>query len=316
MSAKGGKLLIQNDSMSKMIRLILIMLLCISISTYAQEKTTIDNNQQFVEFLENSLEKEVVNEETRNVFLKKSRTYWRDSKRDYNLHPEKYKTAMSLFHENQEKFKRKSNKVNTERKNRLENAINNFRKFDARNTLPKKPILFVGSSSIAGWETSISFPEFKVINRGIGGMNMQEIIYYYDILIKKHSPSVIAIYCDIDIEQGKSPKEAVDVFKELVNKIKTDFPETSILLLSMKPVMVDDFIGKDIRKNKMITNEQLLKFSTKEKKIHFIDLASPMLKADGKLKTNIFIEDGMHLNKLGYVIWNPIIRTKIIELTE
>lgn len=66
----------------------------------------------------------------------------------------------------------------------------------------------------------------------------------------------------------------------------------------------------------MITNELLLKFSEKENNIQFVDLASPMLNADGKLKTDIFINDGMHLNKLGYEIWNPIIRNILLELTK
>ena len=296
--------------------LILIMFLCANLSSYAQEKTTMEIDKKFIESLENSLENIVVNEETRNVLFNESRAYWKDRKLDYNLHPEKYAKAISLYHQNQQKFKQNSNKIDTKRKNRIDNTIKKFQNLDDRNTFPKNAILFVGSSSIAGWKTSISFPEFPVMNRGIGGMNMHEIVYYYDTLIKKYSPAIVAIYCDIDIEQGKSPKESADVFKELANKIKIDFPKTSILLLSMKPAMVDDFIGKDIRKNKMMANKQLLDYSIKEKNIHFIDLASPMLKPDGKLKTEIFIEDGMHLNKLGYNIWNPIIRNEIKELTK
>ncbi len=292
------------------------MFLCANLSSYAQEKTTMEIDKKFIESLENSLENIVVNEETRNVLFNESRAYWKDRKLDYNLHPEKYAKAISLYHQNQQKFKQNSNKIDTKRKNRIDNTIKKFQNLDDRNTFPKNAILFVGSSSIAGWKTSISFPEFPVMNRGIGGMNMHEIVYYYDTLIKKYSPAIVAIYCDIDIEQGKSPKESADVFKELANKIKIDFPKTSILLLSMKPAMVDDFIGKDIRKNKMMANKQLLDYSIKEKNIHFIDLASPMLKPDGKLKTEIFIEDGMHLNKLGYNIWNPIIRNEIKELTK
>lgn len=300
--------------MLKITRLILKVLLFVGISTFAQEKINVDDIK-FVEFLEDSLKNELINEKTRNVFFKTSRTYWENRKLDYNLHPEKYEKAMSLFHKNQQKYKRSIHKVNTKRKNRIENAVKNFQNFDDRNTFSKNSILFVGSSSIAGWKTSISFPEFSIINRGIGGMNMHEIINYYDTLIKKHTPSIVAIYCDIDVEQGKAPEEAVSAFKKLVNKIKSDFPKTHILLLSMKPVMVDDFIGENIRKNKMITNTQLLDYSKKEKNVHFIDLASPMLFSDGKLKTAVFIADGMHLNELGYSIWNPIIRNKLIELT-
>ncbi|MCL7763415.1 GDSL-type esterase/lipase family protein [Polaribacter sp. Z014] len=299
----------------KMTRLLLILFLCANISSYAQESSTFDD-KHFVEYLTNSLKNNDVNIENKNAFLKASRNYWNDRKLDYNLHPENYEKAISLFHENQEKFKGIERAANNKSNNRIENAVKNFQNLDDRNTFSKNSILFVGSSSIAGWKTSISFPEFYIINRGIGGMNMTEIIQHYEILIKKHAPSVIVIYCDIDIEQGKSPEIAVNAFKELIRKIKEDLPKTSILLLSMKPVMIDDFIGRNIRKNKMITNELLLEFSEKENNIQFVDLASPMLHIDGKLKTEIFINDGMHLNKLGYEIWNPIIRNILLELTK
>jgi len=67
----------------------------------------------------------------------------------------------------------------------------------------------------------------------------------------------MVVYCDIDVENGKSPDVAVNAFKDLVNRVKNDFPETQILLLSMKPTLIDDFLGKDVRKNKIITNEKL-----------------------------------------------------------
>ncbi|MCL5244312.1 hypothetical protein M4I21_00730 [Cellulophaga sp. 20_2_10] len=294
-------------------RLLMLLFLCATISSSAQEESTF-NDKQFIEYLTNSLKNDEVNTENKNTFLKVSRNYWNDRKLDYNVHPENYKKAMSLFHKNQEKFKEIERVPNTKRNHRIEDAVKNFQNFDDRNTFSKNPILFVGSSSIAGWKTSISFPEFYVMNRGIGGMDMHEIIYYYDILIKKHAPSIVAIYCDIDIEQGKSPQESVAAFKELTRIIKADFPNTVILLLSMKPVMIDDFIGRDIRTNKMITNDQLLKFSTEENNVEFIDLASPMLNTEGTLKTEIFIEDGMHLNQLGYDIWNPIVRTALQKI--
>jgi hypothetical protein len=64
------------------------------------------------------------------------------------------------------------------------------------------------------------------------------------------------LYGDIDVERGRSPDVAVNAFKDLINKVKDDFPETQILLLSMKPTLIDDFLGKEGRKNKIITNEK------------------------------------------------------------
>jgi len=199
---------------------------------------------------------------------------------------------------------------------RFENEIENFRRFDNRNSLAKNPVLFVGSSSIVHWETALSFPEFPIINRGFGGASIPEIIHYYDDIIKKHSPSMLVVYSDIDIENGKSPGEAVNAFKELVNMVKKDFPETQILILSIKPALIDHLLGKDVRKNKIIANKLLLEYCYEEKNLYFVDIAAPMLKSDGSLRSDIFLSDGMHLNPSGYALWNPLVREKIASLTK
>jgi lysophospholipase L1-like esterase len=199
---------------------------------------------------------------------------------------------------------------------RFENEIENFRRFDNRNSPPKNPVLFVGSSSIVYWETALSFPEFPVINRGFGGASLPEIIHYYDDIIKKHSPSILVVYSDIDVENGKSPGEAVNGFKVLVNKVKEDFPKTKILILSVKPALIDKFLGTDVRKNKIITNKLLLEYCNAEMNLHFIDITAPMFKPDGSLRSDIFLKDGMHLNQSGYALWNPLVREKIASLTK
>ncbi|MGY0400092.1 MAG: GDSL-type esterase/lipase family protein [Ostreibacterium sp.] len=296
--------------MSKIIRPILIMLLCISISIYAQEKIPVGNNQKFVEFLDNSLENSVVNAKARQIFYQRSWDYWMKNLLDYNKNSEKYKKALSLFHQNQEKFKQEvSLKIN-----RYERDIENFRRFDNSNKPAANAVLFVGSSSIRYWDTKKSFPELPVINRGFGGASLPEILHYYDDVIKKYLPSIIVIYCDIDIENGKSPSVTVNNFKELVNKIEKDLPQTQILLLSMKPVLVDDFLGKDVRKNKIMTNKMLNEYADSEKNVHYVDITKTMFKSDGHLRSDIFLSDGMHLNQLGYTLWNPVIKSEIMGL--
>jgi hypothetical protein len=149
--------------------------------TFAQEKIPIDTHQEFISFLENILEHEAVNPENTTMFFQRSWAYWAEHKLDYNLDPEKYAKALSLLHQNQQKFKRN----NTIKIDRFENTIEGFRRFDKRNTRAKDPVLFVGSSSIVFWETSLSFPDLPIINRGFGGASLPEIIHYYDDVIKK-----------------------------------------------------------------------------------------------------------------------------------
>jgi len=293
-------------------RPILLALLLVSISSLAQEKTTVDNIQQFTNFLESTLKNRIVNPETTKEFYQRSWVYWSENKLDYNLHPEKYNTAIALYYQNQQKFK-KNDSIKIDR---FEKDIENFRRFDNRNTLAKNPVLFVGSSSIVYWETSKSFPEFPIINRGFGGASLPEIMHYYDDIIKIHSPSILVVYCDIDIENGKSPDVSVTNFKELVNRVKQDFPEIQIIILSMKPTLIDDFLGKDVRKNKTIVNKQLLEYCNAEKNLHFVDITNLMLKPDGSLRSDIFLSDGLHMNSLVYALWNPIIRKKLVSLTK
>ena len=199
---------------------------------------------------------------------------------------------------------------------RYKKAIENFRYFDNRNTWAKNPILFVGSSSIVHWETSLAFPEFPIINRGFGGASLPEISYYYDEVIKKYSPSILVLYCDIDIENGKSPSETVSLFKALVSKVKKDFPKIEVILLSMKPTLIDDFLGKDVRENKRLTNTKLFEYCKKQKNLHFVDITKSMLNSEMGLRSDIFLADGMHLNALGYTRWNPIIRKVLNGLTK
>lgn len=300
------------SKVKKMNKSILLLILCISTSIYAQEKKVVDNDQQFIEFLENSLKNDLENDKNATTFNQRSNAYWNEHMYDYNLHADKYNTALSLFYKNQKKYKQN----HSIKMDRYKDAIANFCRFDKRNTLAKNPILFIGSSSIVHWETSLAFPDFPIINRGFGGASLPEILHYYDDVIKKHAPSIMVVYCDIDIERGKSPREAVNSFKELVEKVTKDFPKTEIILLSMKPTLIDDFLGKDVHENKLITNTKLSDYCDTENNLHFVDITNSMLKADGHLRSDIFLSDGMHMNALGYTLWNPVLRKEIITLTK
>lgn len=265
---------------------------------------------QFLEFQEEALAAEMVNDETTNAFRQRSIAFWIPNAVDYNANPEKYRKVMSVYHQNQEKYKRDR----TIKIDRYADTIEQYRRFDKRNALAKNPILFVGSSSIVFWETALSFPDYPVINRGFGGASLPEVIHYYDDVIKKHAPSVLVVYCDIDVENGETPQYSVNSFKKLVSRVEMDFPDVEIIFLSMKPTLIDDVLGKDIRKNKLITNEMLAEYSANKDNLHYVDISKVMFAEQTRLKDEIFIGDGMHMNKLGYDLWDPIVKAKIDQI--
>ncbi len=295
-----------------MIRSLMNMIAAITICfiVTAPNAYSADTKEEFLKFQQAAMASSVVNKDTTNEFYKRSFEYWMANTIAYNDSPQDFKEIMELYHQNQAKYKRDR----AIRIDRFESTIENYRRFDKRNSLAQNPILFVGSSSIVFWETSQSFPEYPVINRGFGGASLPEVLHYYDDVIKKHNPSILVVYCDIDVERGETPEFAVNAFKQLVNRVESDFPEIEIMLLSMKPTLIDDVLGKTVRKNKFITNDLLAAYCAEQENRHYVDITSVMIEEGARLKDEIFIADGMHMNNLGYTLWNPIIKDKISNI--
>jgi len=268
--------------------------------------------EQFESFLKASLEKKSVDETGVRAFYEHAFSFWIDQKQAYWQYPDRYKTLLPLYYQAQTIYQdATANDIE-----RFKDSIELFQRFDARNTLPSRPVLFVGSSSIVFWETATAFPNYPVINRGFGGASLTEVNHYYYQVVKKYNPAVVIVYCDIDVEMRKPPEVALGYFKEFSAKVTKDFPAAQIIFLSMKPTLMDDFLGQDVAKNKVIANRLFKAFAENEQNIHFVDVATPMLQPDGRVKPNIFRDDGMHLNAKGYDIWNPIIRRYLASTYE
>ena len=47
---------------------------------------------------------------------------------------------------------------------------------------------------------------------------------------------------------------------------------------------------------------------------HFIDVATPFLKADGTVMDDVFVNDGLHLNDKGNRIWATAIKSVLMEI--
>ena len=183
------------------------------------------------------------------------------------------------------------------------NEINRFVDYDAENTILEHPVLFIGSSTANLWKTAKCFPQLKVMNRGFGGASIQDILYYYDDVIGKYSPSTVVMYDDIDIENGDPAESAFNKHVGLLDKIHNDFPECRIIFISQKPTQMDFLLGKDIRSNKNLFNEKIKEHADNTPYLEYIDLASLLYKEDGTLDLDCFSEDRMHFNDKGYELW-------------
>ena len=161
-------------------------------------------------------------------------------------------------------------------------------------------ILFVGSSSIRRWDLASSFPDRPVINRGFGGSHLADVTHYADRIVWPYCPCQIVIYAgDNDIAFGLNADEVVSDFQALIARIRQSVPRADIFYVSIKPSLA--------RWNHYPTmqraNAMIQQITANDSRLHFIDVATPMMDADGQVRPELFGEDGLHLNAEGYRIW-------------
>ena len=169
----------------------------------------------------------------------------------------------------------------------------------------KKLVVFTGSSSIRMWKDVQSyFPNYNVINNGFGGSQFSDLLYFYNEMIVKPAPEILFIYeGDNDLADNKKPKKILKEAKELSTKIQQDLPETRVVFISPKPS-----ISRIKLKNSYIAfNKKLKKYCEKNGNFEFADVWYPMLDNHGNVFKDVFIEDGLHMNKKGYDIWGNVI---------
>lgn len=169
--------------------------------------------------------------------------------------------------------------------------------------------LFVGSSSIAMWKTvADDFAPITVINRGFGGSWIRDSVKFCSRIITPYKPSKIVFYAgENDIAAGETPLTVTADFKRLERLIHQKLPETTIYFISIKPSPLRwDKWEKMQRANKLIRD-----FCESKKNVKFIDVASAMLKTDSAVRTDIFLDDNLHMNAEGYKIWTGIIKPLI-----
>lgn len=170
----------------------------------------------------------------------------------------------------------------------------------------RKLILFTGSSSIRFWRSlAADFPNENTLNRGFGGSEMTDLLYYAEPLILSYQPKMIFIYeGDNDLNSGKSAVEILETAEKLLALIRARLPKTTIIFISAKPSLA----RWQLKDKYLNFNEQLKQWTEKQKRVKFADVWSALVDSEGNVLPDIFIEDGLHLNEKGYMLWADVIR--------
>jgi hypothetical protein len=181
---------------------------------------------------------------------------------------------------------------------------------DAEAPPAKEGVLFAGSATIAGWDLKHYFPEYRTINRGIGGSMISETTYYADQLIVPFKPSTIVYYSgDNDTGYGVPTDMIAANFRDFVAKIHAALPDTRMVVISIRPSIARLAVWDAV----CAANERLKAIAAKDQKLQFVDLTSMLLTPDGKPRGELLRPDFHHLNQDGFDLVSPVVKRAIEE---
>lgn len=170
-------------------------------------------------------------------------------------------------------------------------------------------ILFAGSSSIRLWETlADNFPSKDVINRGFGGSQMSDLIRHFDRIFLPNKPRQVVIFSGgNDLDVGVTPEEVAANFAMLCDMLAVALPETRITLIGIAPNP-----DRWSQRERQLGLIKLTSDYCAQNGHDFIDVWTSMLGDDGLPSRDLYLEDRLHMNAAGYVMWREIVEPYLI----
>ena len=194
-----------------------------------------------------------------------------------------------------------------------EPAIREFEEQDKVN--PPKPgcIVFAGSSSFRYWDTLVSdMKPLDVVNRGFGGSEISDLNEYAKRIVIAYKPSAVVVYeGDNDLADGssKTPQMVAGGFRRFIQIVHTSLPDVWIYILSIKPSK----LRWDQWPRMEAANELIKDYAVSQSHVLYIDVATPMFDANGKLPADLFKSDGLHPTAKLYAKWTAIIKPILMQ---
>lgn len=177
-------------------------------------------------------------------------------------------------------------------------------------------ILLIGSSTIRKWKNfTLDIKNEQIINRGISELTTTDLLStkYTDYITNgiTRSPKYIVFYCGINdvfdtVYNNKTiNKTIIKNIRDFLQELHKIFPTTRIIVISLikSPKAYNKSKTEDIN---YINNRMRDFCSIKTPYLQYVNVNRELQ----SLTTNYFMNDGFHLNELGYEKMNE----KIVEI--
>ncbi|CAJ1359363.1 unnamed protein product, partial [Effrenium voratum] len=98
--------------------------------------------------------------------------------------------------------------------------------------------------------------EVALVNRGFGGSRLSDLLAFTEVLVLRHRPRLVVLYCGVnDLHFGAEPEVVVEGTRMFHQKLKEALPDTKLLVLQMNLAPAHFAVGlvPKIRRAKALT---------------------------------------------------------------
>ncbi|MGA0557554.1 GDSL-type esterase/lipase family protein [Larkinella sp. VNQ87] len=165
---------------------------------------------------------------------------------------------------------------------------------------------FVGSSTWRLWGSTLEedFSRFSPVNRGFGGATIPDVLRVMDRIILPHHPARIVFSCGgNDLANGDAPETVVKNFQAFLAKLWQENPLAEVYFVANRHSPARHAVWKQANR----FNDQVKALAGKLDGLYYIDVVPLTDGKDGKPRKELFMADGLHLNREGQQRWIPVI---------
>lgn len=195
-----------------------------------------------------------------------------------------------------------------------EKAIGELEKRNASEENPAHSILFIGSSSIRRWDSiAVDMTPYCTIQRGYGGAKYSDLAVFAERLIQPHQYRALVSFVGNDVSgkpEDHTPDEVERLVRYVVGVSHKHQPDAPVLLIEVTPTEKRLEVWPRIRE----VNARLREIALSTPNTYFIATAGHFLDPTGHPRSELFVDDRLHLNSDGYRLWSRLIRRRLDEV--
>lgn len=184
-------------------------------------------------------------------------------------------------------------------------------------------IMFYGDSYFTRWSAKYGNRELEddirmkdgsiaAVNHGLGGSTAEQLLYRYPRMVKPWKPRalVLKVYNN-DRDRSYSPAEIIFLQSRILEYARTDMPGIKLYVCDAQPILKQKDVQDIWYYHQMEYNQRIAEYCARHADVKLVKCScNPYFFHDpaeigdyAKIRSDIFIEDQVHLNPKGYELY-------------